>query len=349
MGKKVSVVIPCYNASEYLSQCLEYLLQQTIGIENMEIILVDDASTDNGATRDLIVDYEQRFPDTIMAVFLEQNLRQGGARNVGVSYAGGEYLTFCDADDWILKETLEHCYRAAKEYNADVVEFNRINVGERDISVELEQGNGSHLIEVDTEEKKKDFILDLKKGDYGSQNKLYRLSMIQENHIVFPEHLIFEEIYFALPARLYAGRYYFLDERLYVYYVSPGSTIRSDWGREHKWDNLRVWILLVGDLEQKGLLQKYDQELEYLFLRLGVGYMLAMLYPEYVLKKEEWKFLTESVKKLFPDVLQNVYLNDDSNEDNKVWNHLLQEWLTMEITDENVQTVNQYMVDCTQK
>ena len=96
-------------------------------------------------------------------------------------------------------------------------------------------------------------------------------------------------------------------------------------------------------------MQKYDQELEYLFLRLGVGYMLAMLYPEYVLKKEEWKFLTESVKKLFPDVLQNVYLNDDSNEDNKVWNHLLQEWLTMEITDENVQTVNQYMVDCTQK
>ena len=84
MGKKVSVVVPCYNASEYLGQCLEYLLQQTIGIENMEIILVDDASTDNGATRDLIVDYELRFPDTIVAVFLERNLRQGGARNAGV-------------------------------------------------------------------------------------------------------------------------------------------------------------------------------------------------------------------------------------------------------------------------
>ena len=134
---KISVIVPVYNKEAYLRECVDSILSQDY--QNMEVILVDDASTDNGATRDLIVDYEQRFPDTIMAVFLEQNLRQGGARNVGVSYAGGEYLTFCDADDWILKETLEHCYRAAKEYNADVVEFNRINVGERDISVELEQ------------------------------------------------------------------------------------------------------------------------------------------------------------------------------------------------------------------
>lgn len=349
MEKKVSVVVPCYNASDYLNQCLQYLLRQTIGIENMEIILVDDASTDGGATHDLIREYEGRFPDTIIAVFLEQNLRQGGARNVGVSYAGGEYLIFCDADDWMLEETLAHCYCAAKENDADVVEFTRLNVGERDISVGLEKGNGSCLIELDTDEKRKEFILNLKRGDYGSQNKLYRLSMIRENHIVFPEHLIFEEIYFALPARLYAQKYYFLDEQLYIYYVSPGSTIRSDWGKVHKWDNLRVWILLAGELEQRGLLQMYSQELEYLFLRLGIGYMLAMLFPDYILKKEEWVFLTETVKKLFPDVLQNIYLNDDSVEDNKVWNHLLQGWLTMEITDESVREANQFMVECTRR
>lgn len=75
--KKVSVVVPCYNVSAYLDKCMEYLLNQTIGIENIEIILVDDASTDNGATWEVIMKYERQFPDTIIAIPLEQNMRQG--------------------------------------------------------------------------------------------------------------------------------------------------------------------------------------------------------------------------------------------------------------------------------
>ena len=119
-NKKVSVVVPCYNVSDYLDRCMESLLKQTIGIENIEIILVDDASTDNGATWEVIMKYEQLYPDTIIAISLEQNLRQGGARNVGISYAGGEYLVFCDADDWMSLKALEHVYRKAKEVDADV-------------------------------------------------------------------------------------------------------------------------------------------------------------------------------------------------------------------------------------
>lgn len=94
MKKKVSVVVPCYNAARYLKKCTEYLLCQTIGIENMEVILVDDASTDDGETWKVITEFEARYPDSILAVSLGQNMRQGGARNVGVSYASGEYLVF---------------------------------------------------------------------------------------------------------------------------------------------------------------------------------------------------------------------------------------------------------------
>ncbi len=75
--KKVSVVVPCYNAAKYLDKCVGKLLNQTIGRDAMEIILVDDASTDAGETWKLITEYEQRFPDTVLAVKLEQNLRQG--------------------------------------------------------------------------------------------------------------------------------------------------------------------------------------------------------------------------------------------------------------------------------
>ena len=106
--KKVSVIVPCYNAARYLNKCIDQLLCQTIGINNIEIILVDDASADEGETKKVIQGYEQRFSETITAVFLENNMRQGGARNVGMIYAEGEYLMFCDADDWLLAEALEH-------------------------------------------------------------------------------------------------------------------------------------------------------------------------------------------------------------------------------------------------
>ena len=66
-----------YNAAKYLDKCIEQLLHQTIGINDLEIILVDDASTDRGETKSLIQRYEQHFPETIIAVFLERNVRQG--------------------------------------------------------------------------------------------------------------------------------------------------------------------------------------------------------------------------------------------------------------------------------
>lgn len=338
--KKVSVVVPCYNAARYLDKCLDYLLHQTIGIENMEIILVNDASTDDGATWNLIVEYEQKFPDTIIAISLEKNLRQGGARNVGVSYASGEYLIFCDADDWLLHETLEHCYQAAKEYNADVVEFLINDIRDHELTVPLEKGNRNLLIELDTEERRKEFLLLVSKEvSYGSQKKFYKLSLIQENHITFAEHLIFEEPSFMVPVRLYEHVHYFLDEKLYICYLSPGSTVRSDWKKEHKWDNPQVWMTLMEDLSKRGMLQKYYQELEYQFLKWGMGLTLRMILRQGgSVSKEELQFLVDMTLRLFPDIRKNQYLRKDAEREDS--DSLLLVLLDMVVTDENVPVIS---------
>lgn len=337
--KKVSVIVPCYNAAMYLDKCIGQLVHQTIGIENMEIILVNDASTDGGATWELITEYEQKFPETIIAVNLEQNLRQGGARNVGISYAGGEYFTFCDADDWLLEEALEHSYSAAKENNADVVEFLGTNVENREAFVELEKGNSSELIEINTEEERKEFLLKVtEKISYGSQTKLYRLSMVLDNQIAFAQHLIFEEPSFTVPVRLYAKRYYFLDERLYVWYLSPGSTVRSAWG-EHKWDNPKVWTHLMDDIEKRGFLQKYPEEFEYLFFGWGFSLSIQMaLQKGYILTKEELKYLVDMIIILFPNVRSNKYIQERAGRIS--WNDLLLTLLNIEITEESAQVAN---------
>lgn len=340
--KKVSVVVPCYNAVRYLKKCVEQLLCQTIGIENMEIILVDDASTDGGETWKLITEFEAQYPDTIMAVSLEQNLRQGGARNVGISYAGSEYLIFCDSDDWLLKEALERTYCAAKRYDADVVEFLAYDVYDHDLALEPVTGDRSKLVTIHTGRERREFIYHIDLCyTLASQKKLYRLSMLRENNIMFAEHLIFEEPSFTLPLRFYEKRHYFLDEKLYVYFLSHGSTMRSEWG-EHRWDNPKVWMHLIQDLSERGLLQQYYEEAEGLFFNWGFGLSIKMMLQRgYVLTKEEFTFLVNMTVGLFPSVRENNYVVRMAEQ--SLWYRFLLTLLDLEFTDESAQAANRIL------
>ena len=82
--KKVSVIIPCFNATKYLPKCFMSLVQQTIGIDQIELIFVDDASTDEDATWNMLQEFERAYPESIKILKLEENMRQGGARNVAL-------------------------------------------------------------------------------------------------------------------------------------------------------------------------------------------------------------------------------------------------------------------------
>lgn len=89
--KIVSVIVPCHNAAKWLPQCFLSLVQQSIGMDALELIFVDDASDDAGETWALLEEFERAYPESIMIIHLEDNLRQGGARNVALGYATGEY------------------------------------------------------------------------------------------------------------------------------------------------------------------------------------------------------------------------------------------------------------------
>lgn len=342
--KKVSVIVPCYNATEYLDRCMEHLVNQTIGIENIEIILVNDASTDIGATWNLMMQYESRFPDSIIVISLEENLRQGGARNVGISYASGEYLMFCDADDWLRLEAMEILYNTIKSDNVDVVEFRSKKVYEyTGIRPPIECGSGSYLRTMEDGEAKRDIILG-STDDFtlGCWNKIYKMSLIKDNNIRFAEHLVCEEPSFTLPVRFYENTHIFLDVVLYYYFQTPTGTVRGNWDNK-KLDNAKVWMILLQDLQERGFLQKYPVELEYMFWSWGVGLTISMLIERgYILAKEELEFLKDMVLKRFPNVQLNPYLTKDDVK----WNAVLLRILNMEFTDENVQQLNQCIRQC---
>lgn len=344
--KKISVIVPCYNVAVYLDRCMEHLLGQTIGTGEMEIILVDDASTDNGATRQKISGYEQKFPDTVTAIFLEQNLRQGGARNVGMSYAGGEYLMFCDADDWLSYRAMEILYGTAKEYDADVVEYRYKTVTDTGESGKtIEQGSGSYYRELDREDMKRKLLMG-STDDFslGCMRKLYRTALIREHSIRFAQNLICEEPSFTLPVRLYEKKHVFVDAALYYYLLRPDSTMHSNWDLR-KWDNIKVWMLLMEDLDRRGFLTVYPEELACMMYDWGFGLSVRMMLQKgYVLTLEELQMLKKVLFGCFPQILQNPYVAAREGK----WDSAIQYVLRTELTEGIVEQANAELAEALQ-
>ena len=114
---KVSVIIPIYNAAEFLEECIDSILAQSL--KEIEVICVDDGSPDHSL--DILRRYEKK--DSRVRVISQKNQGAGAARNNGMSAARGEYLSFLDSDDFFEKNMLEEAYRAAHDSDADVCVF----------------------------------------------------------------------------------------------------------------------------------------------------------------------------------------------------------------------------------
>ena len=113
----VSVILPAWNVSPYLRQCLDSIVSQTL--TNIEIICVDDGSTDG--TLDILREYAEK--DSRILVIHQENQGAGAARNNAMRYAKGKYLSFLDSDDFFEPDMLEKSWEAAERNNADIVVF----------------------------------------------------------------------------------------------------------------------------------------------------------------------------------------------------------------------------------
>ena len=124
MGEKITVIVPVYNVENYLQKCLDSLLSQTY--KNLEIIVVNDGSTDNSGN--ICQEYAQK--DNRIVYIEKENSGQSAARNFGLDRMTGSYVTFVDSDDWVEQDYVEVLYRKLMEYQADIAVANYYSYNE---------------------------------------------------------------------------------------------------------------------------------------------------------------------------------------------------------------------------
>ncbi len=117
-NKKVSVIVPAYNAHNTLARCLGSLVNQTL--QDIEIIVVNDASADD--TWEIMQRCQDQFPDKVRIINNDVNRGSGGARNSGFDAATGEYIGLVDSDDYVAPNMFELLYAKAKEDDYDIVD-----------------------------------------------------------------------------------------------------------------------------------------------------------------------------------------------------------------------------------
>ena len=305
---EISIIIPCYNAEKYIMRCFDSLRNQTIGLDKLELIFVDDASTDN--TWELLTQIEQMAPESVCIVHLEENVRQGGARNIGLSYSTGNYVGFVDADDWAEPDMFELLYTAAEKSHSDLAfcRYIRDN-GKGSLFLsgkEKRTDKYDRTLRIETEQHRTDFIVSNIIG-YGVWDKLFRKDFLLENEIFFPEHLTYEDIYFCSLVYLYAKRVSMVEQILYHYYINDASTVLGRNQVHHK-DIFKINDLKWEAYKQRGFLDRQREALEFDFIMsfYMAGFkILALRFDE--IPYDDFMKLKKGTLERVPDFENNKY------------------------------------------
>ena len=229
-GKLVSIIVPVYNVENYLEQCIYSAVSQTY--KNIEVILVDDGSTDDSGT---ICDrYAEK--DNRVTVIHKNNGGLSSARNAGIEVAKGEYITFVDSDDYVSRYYVENLVSALEKSGSDLAVSMFVNVYDGDEPIADKEQYGLVNLHTRTNEACLKDMLYQKVIDTSACGKLYSLKAIGE--LRFPHGKLYEDIMFTTTMLARAKQIAIIDNIDYFYYQRVGS-IQYQTFNERKLDCIR--------------------------------------------------------------------------------------------------------------
>ena len=318
--KKVSVIIPVYNTSLYLEECIQSVMNQTL--KEIEIICIDDKSTDGSLA---LLRKMEKEDERIHVIPLEENGGQSIARNIGVEKARGEFIQFVDSDDWIAEETLEILYNEMRRKELDILYFDANTVFE---SSELRRKQVAFA---------NNYIRDCDYSSAASGKRLFvefmrnhhfrvspcmqmlRLSFLKKHNITFYPGILHEDELFAFSTILLAEKAAHISKRFYQRRVREGSTMT---GKKEFESSYGYFVSLREGLSSKGVagltedderdaVKKWAMSLQWGAVR-QIKKMQTTEIDEHIKtlpykEQIEYLLLIKNIKYGLPNLLQRIY------------------------------------------
>lgn len=289
---KFSFIVPVYNAEKYLDRCIKSMLKQSL--QNFEIILIDDASTDNSIG--IMKKYQERNSN-ISIYRNEKNKGVSYSRNIGIKKAQGEYLVFCDADDWYEENALEQFSNAIEKYNADFVTSNYyISYDNAKIKISSENQFAKENI---TKEECIAYMTTT------SSAKAINRNLFLNNNIYYPVGTKRNEELSVIPIVSYKSKKpVYIDEFLYNYYQNKKSASNKKIQDFSFYD--ATFQSFVKNIENT---EEYQQEIEFRAIEQLLYNKLLVMIKSKISRIDILKEI-DDFKKNYPNFLKNKYLKN---------------------------------------
>ena len=310
---KLSIIVPVYNMASdgKLEFCLNSLLGQNLS--DYEIIAVDDCSTDNSLA--ILKEYEAKNPDRFRVIHSEINKHQGGAKNIGIRAAQGEWIGFIDADDWIDPDMYRLMLEKAEATGADLVgcDLNLVHSRTYEVGDVIESNGSPSQCGVLNHDKKKDLILD------GGRLvvKIYKRETILNNQLFFPENIFYEDNAMGNSYLLTARHYEHIDKPWYYYYQHSASTVHS-FSERMCLDRMEAARIMLNESKRLGFYDEFRDEIEYEFTQtFYVNTLFTYMPCVKPCKLSFVKKLTGEMLETFPNFRENSYYLDRTGAEEK--------------------------------
>ena len=291
MRNLISIIIPAYNIENYIAKCLDSLINQTY--RNLEIIVVDDGSSDN--TRKIVDEYAVKYEN--IKLIHKKNGGVSAARNTGIEVANGDYIGFVDGDDTVDEEMFEVLIDNAIKYNADISHCGYKMVFPSRIDYYYNTGI---LVEQDNQLGLKDLIMG-SRVEPGLVNKLYKRELFKKvrlnENIKINEDLLANYYLFKQ-----SQKSVFYDKCMYSYILRKGSAATSKVNINKILDPVKVRKEMLEDLGK-------ESNLYNIFYEKYIMSLVNICRNVQIRKNKEYKPYIDDAKNKLKYEINNIRKN----------------------------------------
>ena len=304
LKQRITVIIPAYNVKTLIGKCVESVATQDYPTELLDIIAVDDGSTDG--TGEILDELAGRYSN--LRVIHKENGGSSSARNAGLRVAKGDYVGFVDSDDFVSKEMYSVMMEAALEYDADMVQASRDEIAEDGSKLPDVVEPPKTVTEISPQEHLRTLLMHT--GDASFCTKLTRRSLFGDD-MKFPEGELNEDFYLMIHMLEKVNKLVILPQQFYHVFYRSGSNSRKNKEDKDYFPSVFTDIVRNSDVALK-LVKKNHPELLEVAERFGfvqrLDYLLHIPVSRMTGDNEFYRDVVSYVRKNMGKIKSNKYL-----------------------------------------